>query len=112
MKTPTGLKSRGRALWRTFQSEFDVTETEEQLLVEACREVDLLDVLEQELCHGGVWGTGSQGQRVASPLVNAINQSRTILTRILAQLAPDDEDASTVSRGATAMAQARWAKKP
>jgi hypothetical protein len=53
-RAPKGLQTRGQALWRSTFGEFELAEHEQTLLLEACRTVDLLDLLQAQIDEDGV----------------------------------------------------------
>jgi hypothetical protein len=101
-KPPEGLKTGGAAFWEAILEKFELVEHELLILKEACRTVDLLDDLQQNIdCDGPVlkWGVGVR----ANPAGVELRQHRIALARLLAVLSipADDEDRSPVrgSRG-------------
>lgn len=109
---PTGLGSRGRKFWRDVQAGWELERDESELLVEICRQLDLVELLETTLAAEGVTTEGSRGQTRLHPVVGALNAGRQLLARQLAQLGlPDLADtpmASPASTQARHAAQARW----
>lgn len=112
---PKGLALEGRRLWRDVLKEFDLGPAELRILEDACREVDLIDMIEAELAGADLVVTGSQGQPVAHPLAQEIRLHRAVLRQLLGALRlPEEEDdswsgLSTSERGRKA-AMARWKK--
>ena len=52
-RPPAGTRAPGRRLWTSVMDEFSLDEHELVLLREACRTVDLLDLLDAEVRDGG-----------------------------------------------------------
>lgn len=113
-KAPSGLGTSGRALWREIVGGYDLRPDELRVLVDACREADLVDRLEAALSESDLVVTGSKNQPVASPLVPEVRQHRTALASLLKALKlPDnpacaDRASTYVSEQARAAARARW----
>ena len=88
---PKGLQTRGQALWRSTFGEFELAEHEQTLLLEACRTVDLLDLLQAQIDEDGVVLAWCDGWRNHPALAEA-RQQRLVLARLLAALrVPADE---------------------
>lgn len=108
-KTPHGLRSRGRKLWRELHACYDFSEAPERLflLEDACRVADLVDRLQDVVTAAeDLRVRGSQGQPVSIPELAELRHYRTLLAQLLKALAlPDDESAMTFSQRGNA---ARW----
>jgi hypothetical protein len=112
VRAPAGLAARGRRFWRTITADFELSDSERELLEECCRTLDTLDGLQNSIAEVGPTVTGSMGQVVLNPLISEARGQRVVLHKLLAALAlPDDEGqvihAATTQRGRQA-AQARW----
>lgn len=112
---PTGLRDRGREFWTTTVGAYELTEGEQALLREACRTIDNLDLLADQIATDGAMLTGSQGQPVIHPGLTEARGQRVVLHRLLAALNLPDPDGKTITtatstRGTTA-ARARAAKR-
>ena len=107
-RTPTGLGTPGKRLWRAVTSDFEGTEHELAQLEEACRTRDLLVSLREQLDHDGLMIESSQGSRL-HPAVAELRQQRLALARLLATLGVPglDEDALPASRGVRGVYGAR-----
>lgn len=109
---PRPFGDAGQAFFDQVTAEFDLSVTEQRTLVDVCREIDLVERLQVALDHEPLIVHGSQGQPVASPLVQELRQHRSVLDRLLRSLAlpTDDGDAATGSRSSTARERAmqRW----
>ncbi len=94
-KPPVGLRTGGRRLWVAVMAEFELDEHETCLLLEACRTVDLLDVLATAVEADGALVDSAQGQRVHPAVVESRQQS-ICLARLIAALrlpSGDESDA-------------------
>lgn len=82
MRTPRGLKTAGRSLFRAVTSEFTLDPPELVLLEQAARMVDLLADLRAEVAETGLMVESSQGIRVNPAAVEArqltVALSRTV----------------------------------
>lgn len=82
---PPGLCKSGRALWCAVVADFDMSEHEHLLLLNACRTADLCDRLEATLTADGPMAESSQGIRV-HPAASELRQQRITLARLLAAI--------------------------
>ena len=96
-KTPSGLKSGGRKLWRSITDEFELGQHELSILVEAARTVDALDELESIVRDEGVTNISPQGVRAHPALVEA-RQQRVTLAKLVASLRIPLEDEQEATR--------------
>jgi hypothetical protein len=80
-KTPKGLKSAGRRLWRAVVADYELEEHESALLLEAARTVDLLDEL-----AGIVEAEGPLLDGKIHPAVVEARQMKIALARLSAAL--------------------------
>jgi hypothetical protein len=97
--------------WNQTLGRYQLRVDERRLLEDACREMDLIDRLEEQLRTSSLMEVGSQGQPVASPLVSEIRQHRSTLRQLLAQLKlPDEPGEARTPRSVQAReaARARW----
>lgn len=113
---PKGLKPSARALWNSVVGKWALRPDELRVLREACREVDLIDVLEAELATDSIMIRGSMGQMVVHPIVTELRQHRATLAALLRQLKLPDADGGeaekeTRSTAARTAANARWATR-
>lgn len=89
--------------------EFELSQAEQQLLLQAARTADLLDALQAELDVHGL--TDAEGR--LSPVVVELRQQRITLTRLIASLRlPDDDDVRPQRRGAARGAYGRPGDDP
>jgi hypothetical protein len=118
-KAPEGLGGKGKSLWRGIAgpNKWELRADELRVLEDACREADLIAILDAGMVDAPLFTTGSQGQDVINPLISELRQHRMTLRALLAQLKlPDvDADASVVagerSSKARAAANSRWSKR-
>lgn len=113
---PDHLAAKGKAFWEAVAGgAFTLRPDELRLLEDACREIDLIERLDRSLRRSALLVTGSQGQKVANPLVQEIRQHRAILARLLGALKlPDPAGAAAaanVSSNARAAAIAKWGRR-
>lgn len=106
------LGERGRALWDQLQGVYEFDLHEENLLLEVCRVLDVIDGLAESVVQHGVMVEGSTGQLVVNPSVGEMRQQQASFARLLPLLNLDDGDAASVlsltqSRAKRA-AKARW----
>lgn len=111
---PRGLNTAGKALWKGVVDTHELRADEYRMLEDACREADLVDVMEAARNEPGfsLMVRGSQGQMVINPIINEIRQHRTTLASLLGKLKlteSEGETASEVSTKARMAANKRWA---
>jgi hypothetical protein len=117
-RSPAGLGTRGRRLWKAVTAGFDLVTTETELLVMACRTLDRIAALEAELKDAPATVEGSQGQPRPNPLAAELRAEVLLASRLVAQLGiptdidPDDlhgswQGLSPSERGRKAAAR-RW----
>lgn len=97
---PGGLKKRGAGFWNRTLANYVLTDSETQLLAEACRTLDNLDDLAKCLQEDGPTVKGSMGQTIVHPALGEARGQRQVLHKLLAVLALpdlDDEAAPTLS---------------
>lgn len=110
---PEGLGEKALVIWTEISSGYDLRIDELRVLEDACREIDLIERLEDELRGAELVVNGSMGQPVASPLVQELRQHRGVLARLLGWLKlPDEESPAAGGRSASARqaAMARWGR--
>lgn len=108
-KPPNGLSSTSRKMWREIVSKYELRTDELRVLEDACREVDLIGLLERELDGAELIVKGSMGQPVANPMISELRQHRATLQRLLAALKlPDEGVSASRSAAAREAANARW----
>lgn len=114
-RMPANLSTEGRQLWQSVtRAHQELGPDAVRLLMDACREADLVQRLEEEQRDQPLMVRGSQGQLVASPLISEVRQHRAVLAGLLKALklpqtageAKRAEDEA--SEKARAAARARW----
>jgi|SRR5690625_2652926 len=112
MSTPEGLSRRGATFWESCHELFEFTDSEEVLLLEACRTLDNLDALDAAVARDGATVEGSTGQVVVHPALTEARGQRVVLHRLIAALQLPDEDGDVVPTGtslkASVASNARW----
>lgn len=106
------LMARGARFYDRAIETFSFSDSEHELLVEACRLLDSLQVMDDTIGEEGMTFSSSTGVKV-HPFVAERRQTTLALGRVLAQLAIPDDDGQTVqsllqSRGKASAAK-RWA---
>lgn len=113
-RAPKNLGFHGKALWTSIIPTYELRPDEHRILIDACREADLIGRLEDELVNAPLMVKGSQGQLVASPLVSEVRQHRAVLAGLLSKLKIPDSPAGSarkravVSEQAVSAARKRW----
>ena len=110
---PEGLGPKALEVWIEIAGGYDLRVDERRVLEDACREIDLIERLEEELKDADLIVTGSMGQPVASPLVQELRQHRGVLARLLGWLKlPDEEEPAKGNTSASARqaAMVRWGR--
>lgn len=117
-KKPQNLGDDGSALWDSVvKMHDDLGPDTVRLLMDACREADIVARLEDEQRDQPLMVRGSQGQLVASPLISEVRQHRAVLAGLLKalklpQTAGDARRAEElVSEQAREAARARWNRR-
>lgn len=115
LPAPSGLSKRSAARWREITERWVLRPDELRVLEDACREMDIIDALEEALETMPLLIEGSMGQKVINPAVQEVRQHRAILTSLWKTLKLPDEDgereqAAAESRSAAARhaAKSRW----
>jgi hypothetical protein len=105
---PAAAKFRSDILDR-----YELSVTEMRILEEACREIDIIERMQEELDgDASLVSRGSMGQPVAHPLAQEIRQHRSTLDRLIKSLNLPEEDpavsAGARSESARDRARKRW----
>ena len=110
---PSGLSARGQTFWEAVTSDYELSVSELELLVEVCRSLTQLDALAAAVEHDGIMIEGSMGQLRPHPAISQANATRGVLSRLLGQLALPDPDGESVPSPESVRARragtARWA---
>jgi hypothetical protein len=85
-RAPRTLGSVGAALWRELVSQYEFRPDEARILLDACREADLIDDLDAHQRGAERIVKGSMGQQVINPLISELRQHRATLASLLRQL--------------------------
>jgi hypothetical protein len=115
-RTPTGLQTRGKGLWRTVVGAGYVFRPDElYLLEEACIAADNVARLEAESAQGGeLLVEGSTGQTRVDPLLVEARLQRTLVAKLIGQLNlpdPEDDDEDAPVNQQTRAVRARWNRR-
>ena len=113
---PAGLDRAGKKLWTEIaRGQYELRPDEVRVLVEACREADLIERIESALSTADLLVPGPRpAQMVAHPLLNEIRQHRTTFATLMKQLLlPNTNEGALqkqerVSQQNTKAARARW----
>lgn len=110
---PKDLGTRSRKFFREVYAIYDLSMSEHQLLLEACRTLDDCDALRERIELDGHMVKGSTGQSRLHPAVPELRQARTTLAKLLDQLGlPNPESGeqpvTASQRRAAKAGQARW----
>jgi hypothetical protein len=114
-QAPKGLGNEGRKFWRAVISEWRFRPDELRILARACRILDTLAKLDEELQGADMIMRGSRGM-IANPLLTERRLHEETLARLIRQLSLADGEGdlangSRSSAGRT-LAMARWRKGP
>ncbi|NYJ06591.1 hypothetical protein [Petropleomorpha daqingensis] len=97
-RPPKELAARGRALWRSVLTKYELEEHELALLMQACRTADRLDDIAAALVGQPLTVDNFRGDPVAHPLLNEQRQQSMTLARLLASLRIPTGDAEADGR--------------
>lgn len=114
-RPPTGLSAKSRKLWNDTIAVYDLDEHEYPILEAACRELDLITLMEKDLKGAPLMVRGSMGQEVANPLLTEVRMHRKAYIDFIGKLdLPEGEGAGEAVSPRTAAAQkaanARWSR--
>ena len=109
------LGVRGRAFWDLAQEKYEFDPHEAEVLLEACRTLDVIDELAGVVRRDGAMTVGASGQPVVHGAVGELRQYQAAASRLLAQLNLDSAEVGQVlsakQASARAAAQKRWRDK-
>ena len=111
MDAPVNLSAAGRGLWESIAGSYELRTDELRVFTEACRETDLIEVMQSELAGADLIVKGSMGQQVMNPFVSEIRQHRTVLAALLRSLKLPDESTQGVVNQQRQAGNASWAKR-
>jgi hypothetical protein len=113
LPAPTKLGPKARKVWTEITGVYDLRTDELLVLEDCCREIDIVERLEEEFRDAPTMVKGSMGQLVASPMLQELRQHRAVVARLLKQLNLPDEDGrqgQSTSDLARKAANARWSR--
>lgn len=110
---PKNMGTRGLAFWNKVTGKYELRADELVILEDACREMKLIDLLEEELRDDSMMKRGSQGQPVINPMVPELRQHRATLKALLSSLKLPDlvDEGGEQAEGQSRSTQARDAAK-
>lgn len=107
---PSDLGPRARRFWRDVYGTYSLNIDEHQLLIEACRTIDLCEALAIRIAEEGEFSKGSMGQLRVHPAVPELRQARALLGGLLTRLKlPEPPGVGAVDAGTAARAKAQGA---
>lgn len=113
-RAPAGLGKTAAKFWVDTTKVYELSAHEALILESACRELDIIDRLEESLRDADLVVRGSMGQDVAHPLLAEVRQHRSSFTGLVKALKLPDTEAeeprSPRSMQAQAAANARWSR--
>jgi hypothetical protein len=90
---PVELGKRGKAYYSQILEDYELEESEVQILLEAARTLDEVEALKGAVSEFGVMTKGSTGQAVVNPALAEMRQARAMFARLVHQLdLPDVEE--------------------
>jgi len=110
-RPPRNLGERGQELWDSIIPTYELKPDEMQILIDACREADLIERLGDALESGDLISRGSMGQEVPAPTLSEIRQHRALLNTLLKSLKLPETAASASRKRAHVSEQARMAAR-
>lgn len=108
---PAKLGEKARQYWASIADVYELDAHEWRILEDICREIDLVEAMQDALEGADLTVRGSQGQPVANPIVQEVRQHRAIIKSLMASLKLPDDDgrqAAATSEKARMAANARW----
>ena len=110
---PTFTSTNSTELWSETTAEYELSRHEKVILESACRELDIVEKLEEALDGASLIVAGSMGQDTANPLLQEVRMHRAaVATLIKALKLPEAEEGEKTenprSSTARAAANARW----
>lgn len=107
MDVAKGLGERGQRLWDAiFTEDVEGDQHDQELVLETCRVLDVIDNLAAAVQRDGVTVAGSRGQPVVNPAVAEMRQQQVVFSRLIGQLNLDEAE-----MGALLTARAAAAKR-
>lgn len=103
---PVELGKRGKAYYAQILKDYELEESDLQILLEAARTLDEVEALKESVSTFGVMTKGSTGQAVVNPALAEMRQARAMFARLVHQLdLPEMEDEELESSPAETAAQ-------
>jgi hypothetical protein len=112
-RAPSSLGQAGKRLWREVNADFGLAPHEAAILVQCCRVVDRLDVIEAQLVGVPLTVAGSTGQPKAHPLLAEWRMHARVLeslSRALSIPLPGEDVGRRRSPSAREAAVQRWSR--
>lgn len=102
-----GLGARGLAFWSELTGPMEFAAQEREVLLEACRTLDRIDDLSEQVAADGSMITGSMGQKILHPGIAEVRQLQASFVRLVGALnLPEDAAAAEKFRTGRAKAGA------
>lgn len=116
MKIPAALGKRGALLWTSIMDgpdgPLEGDQHDEEMVLETCRILDVIDALSAAIDRDGVTTKGSTGQIVIHPAVAELRLQQQSFARLLAQLNLEEVQVGVMltprQTASRAAAQKRW----
>ena len=111
VRPPASLRAAGKQFWRSILGSYELSASELESLRQACRVVDLLARLDEQLAAEDLTVVGSTGQPRAHPLLASSAEQRRVLDEMMRALSlpmPNEVEGRRRSPSALVAAQARW----
>lgn len=96
---PRNLGSAGRRLWRSIQTDFELSEHESAILRQACAVADVCADLQSRVDLEGTMTADRFGDSRANPALVELRQQQILLTRLVVALRVPLGDQEAVSDG-------------
>ncbi|GAA1250756.1 hypothetical protein JOF42_002440 [Microbacterium phyllosphaerae] len=104
---PEGLGARGLAFWDALTGPMVFSVAEREYLIEACRTLDRIDDLSEQVTTDGAVIAGSMGQKILHPAIAEVRMLQASFLRLVGALnLPEDKAASEKFRTRRAKAGA------
>lgn len=110
-KAPSEMGTAGRELWASIADEYVLRPDEKRILIDACRQADLIAELEDERQGVPTTTTGSMGQDVINPYISELRAHRTVLMNLLKAIKLPEDPARVASKNTRTSEQARKAAR-
>lgn len=96
-RAPNHLGTKGKSLWHSIVTEYDLGPDDLRILEDACREADLIQRMDERIGEPTFRFEvkGSTNQTRTNPLIQEVRQHRTVLARLLGSLRLRELDGDT-----------------